>query len=406
MPMFADRAVRVLRVFALTAIVLLGAAARASAGGLTIVDTDFGVPPIDDSFALGLALAAPGVHVVAVTTVAGNQKLAVENAQVRYVLERLHATNVPVYAGPAAPPDPPPAYRAFLASARPSYFPSDASAARAVPDATVRVRSEPAGAFIARYVLAHPGRVTIVCIGPLTNIAAAIASDPRVAYAIGALYIGGGYVRSDPDAAATTGLPDRYAEFNFWVDTAAAAAVLRSGARIVVVPYNVNLQTPFSRAEYRTITAGRSRFAALVRAFAPQMPVWSGTPALMFDEDVVAAMLDPHLTGSHRVTLDVNDRPGPGFGESVARAPDAHAVTVLWQPRADAIRTFVATRLAAQRTSTSPVAAQPISATAAHPHAIARRELRHAPISARSDASRTIAAINGTAAKPLKIADQ
>jgi purine nucleosidase len=404
--MFADRATRWLRVLGVTALVLLGAASRASAAGLTIVDTDFGVPPIDDSFALALALASPGVHVVAVTTVAGNQKLAIENAQLRYVLERLHATDVLVYAGPAAPPDPPPAYRAFLAGPRPSYFSSDASAARAVPDGTVRIRSEPAGAFIARYVLAHPGRVTIVCIGPLTNIAAAIATDPRVAHAIRALYIGGGYVRSDPDASATTGLPDQYAEFNFWVDTAAAAAVLHSGAHIVVVPYNVNQRTPFSLAEYRTIAAGRTRFAALVRAFAPQMPVWSGTPALMFDEDVVAAMIDPRVTGSHRVTLDVNDRPGPAFGESVARAPDSRAVTVLWHPDAGAIRTLVARGLTSQRTNTSPAAAQPISATAAQPHAIARRELRHAPINARSDASRTITAISGTAAKPLNTADQ
>jgi purine nucleosidase len=342
--------VRSVCAFVLAALLLPLAAQRASAAALTIVDTDFGVPPIDDAFALALALASPELHVVAVTTVAGNQKLATENAQLAFVLEHLGATAIPVYAGPAAPRDPPAGYRAFLDAPRTSYFPQPARAATAVPAGAVRIRRGAAAAFIAREVLAHPGRVTIVCIGPLTNVAAAIASDPRVARAIGALYIGGGYVRGDPHGTASTDMPGSpYAEFNFWVDPAAASRVLRSGARIVLVPYNVNQQTPYAPAEYRAIAGGRSRFAALVRAFAPQMPRWLGTSALMFDEDVVAALVDPRLTGRHRISLDVTHGPGPGVGESVTVPPDDRAVTVLWHPDADAIRALVATRLGGSR---------------------------------------------------------
>jgi purine nucleosidase len=345
----STRTIHVLRALVLAALMLPVAAQHAAAAELTIVDTDFGVPSIDDAFALALALASPELHVVGITTVAGNQKLAVENAQLAYELERLGATAIPVYSGPAAPRDPPAEYRAFLDTpARTSFFPQPARTATATPSGAVRIRREAAAAYIAREVLAHPGRVTIVCIGPLTNVADAIASDPRVAHAIGAIYIGGGYLRSDPYGIASTDMPGSpYAEFNFWVDPAAASRVLRSGAHIVLVPYNVNQQTPYTEAEYRAIAGGHSRFAALVRAFAPQMPRWSGIPALMFDEDVVAALVDPHLTGRHRVRLDVVRVHGSQFGESVAGAASGGDVTVLWQPHADALRTFIATRLSA-----------------------------------------------------------
>jgi purine nucleosidase len=340
---------RLLRAIMLAALLLPVATQHATAAELTIVDTDFGVPPIDDAFALGLALASPELRVVAVTTVAGNQKLRVENAQLAYVLEQLGATTIPVYAGPPAPRDPPAAYRAFLdAPARTSFFPQPARTVTATPRGVVRIRREAAAAYIAREVLAHPGRVTIVCIGPLTNVATAIASDPRVAHAIGTIYIGGGYLRSDPHGTASTEMPGSpYAEFNVWVDPLAASIVMRSGAHIVLVPYNVNQQTPYTEAEYRAIAGGRSRFAALVRAFAPQMPRWSGIPALMFDEDVVAALVDPTLTQRHRVRLDVVRVHGTHFGESVAGAARGGDVTVLWRPRADALRAFVATRLSA-----------------------------------------------------------
>ena len=91
---------------------------------------------------------------------------------------------------------------------------------------------------------ANPGEVTILAIGPLTNVAMALMLEPGLAAKIKKLVIMGGAVAALPDGAGNI-TPN--AEFNFWVDPEAARMVLRSGIPIELTPLNVTRKTAFKK---------------------------------------------------------------------------------------------------------------------------------------------------------------
>src|SRR5437588_409630 len=148
------------------------AAARAQAAQKIIFDTDFVVPPQDDGMALILALKSPELEILGVTTVAGNDSMERATSDALRVLEIAGRTDIPVYKGANMPlrheksdwaaalhgrwwsDDPPP--------------PPPGGFARKPPEAGSAMD------FIIRTVNANPGDVTIVAIGPLTNVAMAI----------------------------------------------------------------------------------------------------------------------------------------------------------------------------------------------------------------------------------------
>ena len=104
-------------------------------------------------------------------------------------------------------------------------------------------------------MLANPGEITVVAIGPLTNVAGALMLDPAVATAIKEIVIMGGIFFSPmPD----WGMPG---EFNVWVDPEAAAAVLRSGVPQRWVGLDVTLQVRLTRDHARQMQTATTPFA-------------------------------------------------------------------------------------------------------------------------------------------------
>lgn len=192
-----------------------------------ILDTDLamGAPgsDIDDGFAFALAHADDDLHVDLVTTVGGNTD--VESATLLTLeLRRRLGIDVPVYRGARAP----------LCHPERVGRPSAEVAALVEPGAAADAGY--AAVEMVRHVLAHPGEITLVAIGPLTNVATAIALEPRFASALREIVIMGGVF------GGTTGRADRPGEFNVWHDPEAAEAVLRSGARQRWVGLDVTLQ--------------------------------------------------------------------------------------------------------------------------------------------------------------------
>lgn len=106
-----------------------------------------------------------------------------------------------------------------------------------------------------RTVNARPREVTIVAIGPLTNVAIALRSDPGFAAGVKQLVIMGGAVAALPDGA---GNQTSNAEFNFWVDPEAARIVLRSGIPIQLSPLNVSRKTNLTKHAARSTRSGTS----------------------------------------------------------------------------------------------------------------------------------------------------
>ena len=175
-----------------------------------LIDTD---TASDDAVALILALRAEDVDVAAITVVAGNVELeqAVKNAL--YTVE-LCGCDVPVHAGAAAP------LRRPLQKAE-FFHGVDGLGDRGYPDPVGSPASDDAAGAIIDVTAQHPG-LTLVTLGPLTNVATALERDPGVAARVGRLVIMGG-------APLTVGNITPAAEFNLWVDPDASAAVIDAG---------------------------------------------------------------------------------------------------------------------------------------------------------------------------------
>ncbi|MDH3734069.1 MAG: nucleoside hydrolase [Gemmatimonadota bacterium] len=175
-----------------------------------LIDTD---TASDDAVALIMALRTSDVRVAAITVVAGNVPLpqAVRNAL--FTVE-LCGDDTPVHAGAARP------LRRSLQSAE-FFHGEDGLGDQGYPPPRAQPASEDAIEAILRASREHPG-LTVVTLGPLTNIALALDRDPSFAENIGRLVIMGG-------APLTVGNMTPAAEFNLWVDPEAAAAVIDAG---------------------------------------------------------------------------------------------------------------------------------------------------------------------------------
>jgi purine nucleosidase len=214
-----------------------------------LLDTDLamGAPgsDIDDGFALALAVADPDVTLEMVTTVNGNTDVDTATRLTLGLLDRLGHGDVPVARGAAAP----------LLRSTPR---SPAGAAPVLPpgvDPTGREVGHAARHLVER-VMAEPGELTVVAIGPLTNVALALALEPRVAGAVKEIVVMGGVYLGQTNVAAMPG------EFNFWVDPEAASMVLASGAPLRLVGLDVTRQVRLS-------TEDASRLRAAGGAFGP-----------------------------------------------------------------------------------------------------------------------------------------
>ncbi len=188
-----------------------------------LIDTD---PGIDDAVAIALALGSPEVNVIGVSTVGGNSGLAATTNNALRLLEFFGRTDIPVASGYDEP------YR--RAKAETGYEPvhgHDGLAGVDLPAPTTKVVSTDAPAFLAEKIRNSSDPVTLVAIGPLTNIAHLVDQHPDVIPMVDRFVIMGG--------AARTGNVTPVAEFNIWHDPEAAKRVFESGLMTVMVGLDV-----------------------------------------------------------------------------------------------------------------------------------------------------------------------
>ena len=189
-----------------------------------LIDTD---TASDDAVAIVMALRQPDVHVEALTVVAGNVGLvqAVQNAL--YVVE-LCGEETPVHAGLAKP------IMRTLETA------SEVHGEDGMGDCGLplhgRTPADGRGVdVIVDTILGSPGEITLVCLGPLTNIAAALLRAPEIVDAVGRVVVMGGTGVQGP------GNVTAIAEFNFWADAEAASIVTASGMPLEFVGWDVSI---------------------------------------------------------------------------------------------------------------------------------------------------------------------
>jgi purine nucleosidase len=211
-----------------------------------LIDTD---TASDDAVAILMALAAPDVRVLGLTTVAGNVSLeqATRNA---LLTAEIAGVDVPVFAGAAAPLQ-------RLHEHAHWFHGRDGLSDRDFPAPRRAAEREPAIEAILRLAGERPG-LTLVTLGPLTNIALALGRDPELAAKVGRCVVMGG-------APCCEGNVTPAAEYNIWVDPEAARIVFRSGLNTEMVGWHVSRgASVLSESEIAGILAfgtAKARFA-------------------------------------------------------------------------------------------------------------------------------------------------
>ncbi len=190
-----------------------------------IFDTD---PGIDDSLALLLAIASPEIVVDGISIVHGNSSAGQGTINALSVLELVRAAHIPVYKGCELPLVQP----SLLA---PETHGDTGLGYAKLSAPQTRPQVQHGVDFLIEHIMSHPGEITLVAIGPLTNVALAIRQEPRIVKAVKEVFIMGGAIRHEGN---TTPL----AEFNTFLDPHAAHIVFHSGMPIILTPLDVTYQ--------------------------------------------------------------------------------------------------------------------------------------------------------------------
>lgn len=291
---------------------------------LFVIDTD---TASDDAVALMMALRAPGVRVLAITTVAGNVNLAQATRNALTVVERCGA-EVPVFAGLSRP---------LLRPARNATFfhGQDGMGNLHLPAPQQSPESEHAVDALVRLISAHAGEVELVTLGPLSNIATALLRAPELARQVRHCYVMGG-------AANTIGNITPAAEYNIWCDPEAARIVFRSGMPLTMIGHELSLGaavlTPAELAELRAL-GPLAQLAVDCNAAALRASTeWLREAGLTQPDPVAMAVaLDPSIaTAREHVFVDVETQGELTRGMTVAdrwgvlnQPPSAHVCYAL-----------------------------------------------------------------------------
>lgn len=260
-----------------------------------VIDTD---PGVDDSMMLQLALKSPELHVEAITTVFGNNHVdmttrnAFKNLQ---VAEKMH---IPVARGASKP----------LIRAHPGTYPvqvhgDDGLGNTHLPFAQGNLSSMPAAMLIVDRVRQYPGAVTLLAVGPLTNLALAASLDPALPGLVKEVVIMGG-------AAAVGGNVSPTAEANIYHDPEAARVVLHAGWPLTMVGLDVTTQTRISveylEALQQAGTQVTNFLSAITKGYMAYYREQCGETTMpVHDTSALAYILDPSLFSSAHVYVEV-----------------------------------------------------------------------------------------------------
>jgi len=306
-----------------------GGATRMSAGRIPLIlDVDTG---IDDAVALALAVHSPEIDLLAVTTVAGNSDIHRTTDNTLRVMSWLRAETVPVYRGASHPLVRPHQDAAHVHG-------TNGLGNAAFPDPRRGIGPLRGPAAIVRLATERPGEITLVCVGPLTNLAIALNVEPALPLLLRRLVImGGAYDRP--------GNITEFAEFNIYVDPEAAEQVMRAAfSDIVLVGLDASHQVPLDRDVWER--AGRSGARAgvvLARVYADSFRAGRTEHTCLHDPLALALAFEPALAEYRHGTVSID------LGEKrrgrTTVTPEAHGAQIATAVAGPRFQALLAERL-------------------------------------------------------------
>ena len=305
-----------------------------------IIDTD---PGQDDAVAILLALASPEqIEVLGITCVAGNVPLALTARNARMVCELAGRPDIPVFAGCDRPLG-----RALVTAEH--VHGKTGLDGPSLPEPQMTLQSQHAVDFIIDTVRSNPpGTITLCPLGPLTNIATALARAPDIAPRLQEIVLMGG-------AYFEVGNITPAAEFNIYVDPQAAQAVFAAGVPLVVMPLDVThkaLVTAERNAAFRNLGTPVGIAVAQMTEFFERYDreKYGSLGAPLHDPCVTAYLLAPHLFSGRHVNVEIETTSELTMGMTVAdwwRVTDRPAnATFMGQIDADGFFALLTQRLA------------------------------------------------------------
>lgn len=280
-----------------------------------VLDVDTGT---DDAVAIMLAACHPGVELIGVTTVNGNAPIEATTDNTLRVLDLIGRGDIPVHRGLARP-----VARAGFPGQR--HFERDSKqdmhgTTLPLPEAVSRAREASAVDYLVATLGDATEPVTLVAVGPLSNVATALALEPSLVDTVEEVVLMGG--------AHAYGNVTPSAEFNVWADPEAAAAVYRAGfPRLTVVPLDATHQALLTRADCRALealgtpaaTAAAKIITRRIDAYSLNHGVFAGHQAApVHDAVCIAYLLRPEvLADVRRVHVAVETRGELTIGRTV-----------------------------------------------------------------------------------------
>ena len=260
-----------------------------------IIDTD---PGVDDALALKMAFGSPKLEIRLVCSVAGNVGIERTTANALFLTKK-YGGNIPVVRGSASP------------LSRQATDASSVHGASGIGDYVIPEHDyalEPAEGVeaMAAALLSSGEKLTLVTLGPLTNIATLLDRHPECLEKIGRIYA---MIASVDGVGNIT----PYAEFNAYCDPEALDAVVKSGAEIVFAPMHLGRDAKLAQADILARGKGSEFGDMLAQIFRGYMDDAAGEGYVaMYDANAVEALLHPETYDFVRCTAEVNTTGKPG----------------------------------------------------------------------------------------------
>jgi len=292
---------------ALLLIWLAGATPASAAAKKIIFDTD---PGTDDALALMLALNSPELDVRAITVVPGNVTASQGLENALRMVSLANRCDIPVAAGAQHP-----LFQKLITAE--FWHGKNGLANVELPASKCKADSHFGPDLIIQMVHAAPHEITLVPVGPLTNIALAISKDPSIVPLVKEVIIMGGSI--------TGGNVNGSAEANIYNDPEAAQIVFRAGWPLTMVGLEVGDKTLLSQKYLDQLGQTRgpvNDFIYKVAKFLIDLSAQFGSPGSpMYDPLAVGVTIDATLVKAPEMHVDVETRGEFTRGETVENSP-------------------------------------------------------------------------------------